>query len=101
MATFGINIRYFGQTRVIFFDEQFPSWDIFLCHVAQVFIPNLDEDIVGNQIYLWMDEDNKLVSMIDEEDLIFALVCFQDMEKVPTFHIWFDKLPYNLVTSSN
>ena len=71
--TFEMNVHYFGQARTIFFEEQFPFWDLYLCKVAQVFVPDLDENILGNQIYLWTDEDNQQVVMNDADEFVYAL----------------------------
>ena len=100
MEYFAIHIHYFAQNIVLEFDEKFPSWDIFLCRVAQHYPLTLDEDIVGNMIFLWTGEDEGENFVIEEEDLQFALESFDEMNKIPSFRIWFDKLPFNIETSS-
>ncbi len=59
MKIFTMKIDFFNQKGLLQFEEKFPFWDLFLCHVAQIFpYPvDFDEDIQGEMIYLWIDEN--------------------------------------------
>ncbi len=100
MKAHAMEIKHFNDVRLFFFEDQYPSYDLFIRQISQVYQARNDEEILGEMIFLWYDEDNTENIAGNIPEFQYALERFDNLGKMPKFRIWFSKLPYNFVTSS-